>query len=241
MINLPATFRRAIEFLYGSTHLSPFIEAASESLEALFENEQLGLTPEQEKQRATQKAKAIAAMQPKYPKIDFKKEDTDKVLGMYSNYIRYGTIYPPASSNDPKPIPATTQPQPAEKAQTNPPAKQNAGATAGNAAVDISNHTVAKPSRETMICILNRHYKNNKENLETWGDDKLFAAYRQGIMNGAIPYDISRGYLGGACPTPVPPPPPPQTNANPLPSKPAKFTAGAATDMVNRLRKSAGK
>jgi len=87
--------------------------------------------------------------------------------------------------------------------------------------IRLRNHTVAQPSREAMICILNRHYPKNKENLESWTDDKLFAAYRQGITNGAIPYDLSKGYLGGACPTPVPPPPPPKTNANPT-SKPAQ-------------------
>ena len=238
MTDLPILFRRAIESLHKNVPMSPFLEATIDGLEAVFEDEQPSiLTPEQEKQRAAQKAKAIAAMQPKYPKIDFKKEDTDKVLGMYSNYIQYGTIYPPTSSNDPKPIPATAQPQPAEKAQTNPPAKQNAGATAGNAAVDISNHTVAKPSRETMICILNRHYKNNKENLGTWSDDKLFAAYRQGISNGTIPYDLSRGYLGKDCPESAPPPQQPQTNANPSPSQWSNTAAKEATKSVGKFFK----
>jgi len=85
MTDLPILFRRAIESLHKNVPMSPFLEATIDGLEAVFEDEQPSiLTPEQEKQRAAQKAKAIAAMQPKYPKIDFKKEDTDKVLGMYS-------------------------------------------------------------------------------------------------------------------------------------------------------------
>ena len=184
MTNTPVLFHRAIEYLY-SGKLTPFMETATECLEAAFET-------------ATQARTRPQQQQPK----------------------------------------AATQPAQNTQAQNNPPARQNTSATARNTTkVDISNHTVAQPSREAMICILNRHYPKNKENLETWKDDKLFAAYRQGITNGAIPYDLSKGYLGGACPASSPPPQPTQSNYNPPPQKSAERLSTTVTNFVKNSPK----
>jgi len=104
--------------------------------------------------------------------------------------------------------------------------------------VDITTHLIAQPSREDLICILKRHYPNYKGNLEESSDNDLFYAYKKGIENGRIPYDKSKGYTGGECPTSSSSSSvQPQNNVNSSPSRRAQSLNKEIVGSLRQMKK----
>jgi len=181
MTDTTALFRRAIEYLYPGK-LPAFLEMATECLEAVFEDEQPStLTPEQKKNRVAQRAKAVSVLKPKYPNIDFNKEDTDKILGMYANYIRFGTIYP-NSPNNPKPIPqATPQAAPQQQQQPNTPAQPATPSNAQSAQHGAQNQNRAPAPQPQPSNAQNQQQQKKEESK----DGNLYRAFRNTVCQAA--------------------------------------------------------